>query len=151
MKKQSLKISLALPVVREAATDATSCTNPEAVAALLLDLAHMAQEAFCVVTLNTRNRVIDKHLVSLGTLDASIVHPREVFRPAILDGARSIIISHNHPSGDPSPSKEDVTITRQLISAGEILGISVLDHVIMGRGEHPFFSLRESGLAQFDK
>jgi DNA repair protein RadC len=82
---------------------------------------------------------------------SGLVHPREVFRAAILDGAGAIILAHNHPSGDPTPSSEDIRITRQLVEAGKILDIEVLDHVVVGRGERPFLSLRESGLVSFGK
>ncbi len=91
------------------------------------------QEEFHVVTLGTKNQIIDSHCVTVGTLDASLVHPREVFRPAIKDAAASVILVHNHPSGDPTPSPEDLAVTRRLESSGEILGISVLDHIVVGR------------------
>jgi DNA repair protein RadC len=90
------------------------------------------KEEFHVVTLNTKNHVIDTHAITVGTLDASLIHPREVFRPAIKDAAASVILVHNHPSGDATPSKEDVAVTRRLESAGELLGIKVLDHIILG-------------------
>jgi DNA repair protein RadC len=91
------------------------------------------QEEFHVVTLDTKNQVIDTHTVTVGTLDASLIHPREVFRPAIKDAAASVILVHNHPSGDATPSKEDFAVTRRLESAGELLGIKVLDHIVLGR------------------
>lgn len=90
------------------------------------------QEEFHIVTLDTKNQVIDTHQITVGTLDASLVHPREVFRPAIKDASASVILVHNHPSGDPTPSQEDVTVTRRLESAGELLGILVLDHIVLG-------------------
>ena len=93
-----------------------------------------AQEEFHIVTLNTKNVVIDTHQITVGTLDASLVHPREVFRKAIKDAASSIILAHNHPSGDPSPSREDIEVTRRLEEAGTIIGIDVLDHIVMGLG-----------------
>ena len=92
------------------------------------------QEEFHVVTLDTKNQVIDTHQISIGTLDASLVHPREVFRPAIKDAAASVILVHNHPSGDATPSTEDIAVTRRLESAAELLGIKVLDHIILGIG-----------------
>jgi DNA repair protein RadC len=91
------------------------------------------QEEFHVVTLNTKNQVIDTHPITVGTLDANLVHPREVFRAAIKDAAGSVIFVHNHPSGDATPSKEDLAVTRRLESAGELLGIKVLDHIVLGR------------------
>ncbi len=91
------------------------------------------REEFHIVTLDTKNFVIDSHQISVGTLDASLVHPREVFRPAIKDAASSLILVHNHPSGDPSPSREDRAVTRRLEEAGDNLGINVLDHIVLGR------------------
>ena len=90
------------------------------------------REEFHIVCLDTKNQVIDTHQISVGTLDASLVHPREVFRPAIKDSAASIILVHNHPSGDPTPSKEDVAVTRRLEDCGKTLGIDVLDHIVLG-------------------
>ena len=91
------------------------------------------QEEFHVVTLNTKNVVIDTHQITVGTLDASLVHPREVFRVAIKDVCSSVILAHNHPSGDPTPSREDKAVTDRLTDSGKLLGIDVLDHVVMGR------------------
>ena len=91
------------------------------------------QEEFHIVTLNTKNHVIDTHQITVGTLDASLVHPREVFRAAIRDAASSIILVHNHPSGDPTPSNEDFAVTLRLESVGETIGIDVLDHIVLGR------------------
>jgi DNA repair protein RadC len=92
-----------------------------------------AQEEFHLVTLDVRHRVVDTHRVSVGTLDRSLVHPREVFRPAIKDAAKAIILVHNHPSGDPTPSEEDLAVTGRLEEAGKTLGIHVLDHIIVAR------------------
>ena len=144
----SFSFNLSLPVVKESNPTAP-CRTPADVRRVLADTANLAQEAFTVLTLDTKYRVIDRHLITLGILDASLVHPREVFRPAIMDGAGAIIVSHNHPSGDATPSAEDIRITRQLVEAGRILRIEILDHVILGRGERPFVSLRESGLVAF--
>jgi DNA repair protein RadC len=93
-----------------------------------------AQEEFHVVTLDVQLQVVGTHLISVGTLDRSLVHPREVFRPAIKDAAKSIILVHNHPSGDPTPSEEDLVVTRRLEEAGATLGIHVLDHIVVARG-----------------
>ena len=123
--------------------------TPSAVYDVLQDASQMAQEAFIVLTLDSKNKMIDRHLVTLGLLDASLVHPREVFRVGILDGAAAIILAHNHPSGDPMPSAEDIRITRQLVEAGKVVDIKVLDHIILGRGEKPFLSMREDGLVEF--
>ena len=91
------------------------------------------QEEFHIVTLDTKNQVIDTHQITVGTLDSSLVHPREVFRPAIKDAASSVILVHNHPSGDPTPSKADLNVTNRLTSAGEMIGIDVLDHIVLGQ------------------
>ncbi|QEG22496.1 RadC family protein [Mariniblastus fucicola] len=91
------------------------------------------QEEFHVVTLDTKNQVIDTHQVTVGTLDASLVHPREVFRVAIKDAASSVILVHNHPSGDPTPSREDHEVTNRLTESGKLLGIDVLDHIVLGQ------------------
>lgn len=146
-----------LPLVREPQTDAggnaVKVRTPEDARNACSDLCALAQEAFVVLDLNTRNAVIDKRLVSLGLADASLVHPREVFRGAIANGAAAVVLVHNHPSGDATPSAEDLRITRQLVEAGKIIAIRVLDHVVIGRTPPTpagFVSLRESGLAAFD-
>ena len=148
-----------MPLVRESMRTVNGspvrARTPEDVANLCADLRQSAQEAFIVIDLNSKNNVIDKRLVSLGLLDASLVHPREVFRGAIVNNAAAIVVAHNHPSGDPTPSAEDVRITRQLVDAGRILSIRVLDHVVIGRpeatgpGAPGFFSMRESALVKF--
>jgi DNA repair protein RadC len=103
------------------------------------------REQFFLLCLNTKNEPTALHTVSIGSLDASIVHPREVFKVAILSNAASVIVAHNHPSGDPTPSKEDIQVTRKLQEAGELLGITLLDHVIVGT-EGAYTSLKERGL-----
>ncbi len=103
-------------------------------------LRHAAREHFFVVLLDGRHRVLGQELVSQGTLTASLVHPREVFRPALRRSAAAVVLVHNHPSGDPTPSREDREITERLTRAGEILGVPVLDHVVVA--EHGFRSLR---------
>jgi DNA repair protein RadC len=118
--------------VKESTNIQTS--SPAAVAAALREEAHIDREAFWVLHLNTRNRIIEKELVSLGTLNASLVHPREVFRRAIVNSAAAIITVHNHPSGDPAPSVEDRQIWERLNKAGELLGIEVLDHMVIASG-----------------
>src|SRR5262249_8314648 len=96
--------------------------------------------------LDSQNGVNAYHEVSVGSLSASIVHPREVFRAAILAGAAHLVIVHNHPSGDPTPSKEDVTLTRQLAEGARLLGIGLHDHVVLGSGGDRFLSLAQRGL-----
>ena len=103
------------------------------------------REQFFLLCLNTKNEPTALHTVSIGSLDASIVHPREVFKVAILSNAASVIVAHNHPSGDPSPSQPDLEVTQRLQEAGELLGITVLDHIIVGT-EGAYTSLKERGL-----
>lgn len=93
------------------------------------------QEQFHIVTLDTKNQFIDSHRITIGTLDASLVHPREVFRKAIKDAASSIILAHNHPSGDATPSREDIAVTQRLTDVGKTIGIDVLDHIVLGKSE----------------
>lgn len=100
-------------------------------------------ECFVVIFLNARRRIKGHLMVSTGTLDTILVHPREVFKPAILASAHAIVIMHNHPSGESQPSEADIKVTRDLIKAGQLLRIDVLDHVIVGTGQHT--SLRELG------
>lgn len=100
-------------------------------------------EQFGVVMLDTRKRVLRIKIVSMGSLDQTIVHPREVFREAAAASAAAIVLFHNHPSGDPTPSPDDIALTRRLADAGEIMGIEVLDHLILGDGR--FFSMRDAG------
>jgi DNA repair protein RadC len=104
----------------------------------------LRKEVFKILLLNRANRLMKEVLVSEGTLDASIVHPRDVFREAILESAAGVILIHNHPSGNSSPSEEDLRITRQLIEAGRIVGIKVYDHIILA-GEN-YRSLADEGL-----
>ena len=143
-----------LPLVREA--KGSRVRTPAEVALLCADLKDLAQEAFHVLVLNAKNNLIERQMVTMGIADASLVHPREVFRTAIQCNASGVLLVHNHPSGDPTPSAEDIRITRQLIEAGKIIDIKVLDHVIVGRnsGEsnndgQGFISIRESGLCTF--
>jgi DNA repair protein RadC len=100
-------------------------------------------ECFVVLLLNTRRRVKGHHLVSIGTLDTILVTPREVFRTAVMLGAAAVVLLHNHPSGDPTPSEADIKVTRDLIRAGQLLKIEVLDHVIVGANQHT--SLKQLG------
>jgi DNA repair protein RadC len=106
-------------------------------------IANLDRENFVVVLLNTKNEVIETSTVSVGTLGASLVHPREVFKPAVRASAASVILAHNHPSGKVEPSREDREVTRRLDEAAGILGIEVLDHVIVGDG---YFSMKEHGM-----
>jgi DNA repair protein RadC len=134
-------------LVRESSLAAPSreVASPAAAAELLQSFIGDAdREQFVVVLLDTRHRAIGINLVSVGHLNASVVHPREVFKPAILANAAVIVLGHNHPSGDPDPSAEDLALTARLKQAGELMGIAVLDHVVLGHGRYR--SLREAGL-----
>jgi DNA repair protein RadC len=104
------------------------------------------REHFVVLMLDQKNKVIGINTVSVGSLTASVVHPREVFKPAILSNAAAIILAHNHPSGAPQPSQEDRVLTVRLVTAGKLLGISILDHVIIGDGTSAYFSFADEGL-----
>ncbi len=101
------------------------------------------KEIFVELCLNTKNQVIREETVSLGSLNANIVHPREVFKTALSESAAAIIVAHNHPSGDPTPSREDIEITKKLVEAGKIIGIELLDHVVIGDGIH--VSMKQEG------
>lgn len=107
------------------------------------DMRFLSQEHFVVLYLNTKNQVLHKKTVFIGSLNASIVHPREVFKEAIRRSAASIICLHNHPSGSPEPSREDIEVTKRLVQSGKIVGIEVLDHLIIG--DNKYVSLKEKG------
>ena len=108
------------------------------------ELAELAYERFVALALNTKNHLTAVLPVSSGSLNASIVHPRELFQRAILANSAALIVGHNHPSGDPSPSPEDIALTRKLVEAGQLLDIPILDHVILGYGR--YVSFKERGL-----
>jgi len=110
----------------------------------LTNVQEEAQEVFGVLILNTKNKIVAVHEVSRGELDSTLVHPREVFKPAVLHNAAAIICFHNHPSGDPKPSRVDIEITNRLIEAGKIMGIEILDHIIVG--DEGYVSLKEKGV-----
>ena len=126
-------------------SDRPTINTPQDAANLVMsDLRYLKKETLKSILVDTKARVIAVKTVSIGDLTSSIVHPREVFKDAVLASAASIIVAHNHPSGDPTPSADDVSITKRLISAGEILGIELLDHLVVGDGN--FVSLKERGL-----
>jgi DNA repair protein RadC len=142
--------TLAKRMAREIKGDAPLLDNPESIADLLREENRVYQvEHFQVVLLNTRRRLISVEKISQGTLDTILVHPREVFKTAIAAGASAIVLAHNHPSGDPTPSEADIKVTRELIRAGQLLKIEVLDHVILGRRtearDEDYVSLKELG------
>ena len=118
-------------------------TPRESAAVLMRLLQHEPSEVFAVLLLNTRHHVLAYHEVGRGTLDAVLVTPREVFKAAILANAAAVILCHSHPSGDPTPSSDDLALTRRLASAGKLLGIDVLDHIIVA--DEDYVSLQERG------
>jgi DNA repair protein RadC len=138
-------VELGRRTVARAARERPRMTSPRAVAELLMpQYGNRAVEQFGVVLLDTKHRVLRDAVLSVGTLDASIVHPREIFREAVAAGAAAIVLFHNHPSGDPEPSPEDTRLTERLLAAGVLMGINVIDHVILGDAR--YFSYREKGL-----
>ncbi|MEH7451106.1 RadC family protein [Gottfriedia acidiceleris] len=121
-----------------------SIKSPDDCAKFMMDeMRFLEQEHFVCLYLNTKNQVIARETIFKGSLNASIVHPREVFKEAFRRSASSIICLHNHPSGDPTPSREDIEVTKRLVECGKIIGIELLDHIIIG--EHKYVSLKEKG------
>ncbi|WP_121611546.1 RadC family protein [Mesobacillus foraminis] len=110
---------------------------------LMNDMRFLSQEHFVCLYLNTKNQVIHRQTIFIGSLNASIVHPREVFREAVRRAAASVICAHNHPSGDASPSREDIEVTKRLVECGKMIGIELLDHLIIG--DNKYVSLKEKG------
>lgn len=158
-KEKAKQIKAALEIgrrlVQENIGERPRIASPEEAAAVLRERARsLDREVFWVLLLDTKNRLMAPPVeVSKGTLNSSLVHPREIFKPAVQHSAANVILAHNHPSGDPSPSANDIRITKKLIEAGETMEIKVLDHLIIGRrtteNSADFFSLREAGLAVF--
>ena len=157
VKAQMIKaaMELAQRLTRESVGESPLITTPEQAAAVLRERARILQhEVFWALMLDTKNRLIgEPKQISQGTLNSSLVHPRELFKKAVEHSCAAMILAHNHPSGDPTPSSEDIKVTKQLISAGEVMGIKVLDHIIIGHRKNnhssDFLSLRESGLVKF--
>ncbi len=142
--------TLARRMAQELRHEGPTLDNPDNVASLLREENRQYQvEQFTVLLLNTRRKLISVERISQGTLDTILVHPREVFKSAISASASAVVLAHNHPSGDPTPSEADIKVTRDLIRAGQVLKIEVLDHVILGRPSHErakdYVSLRELG------
>ncbi|MGL5150257.1 MAG: RadC family protein [Clostridium sp.] len=125
--------------------DEVTISSPKSVAELLTnEMAYIKQEKFRVLLLNTKNKVVAIRDVFIGSLDTAIVHPREVFKEALKFSASRIVICHNHPSGDPTPSKEDINITNRLRECGTLMGIELLDHIVVAK--NGYFSMKEKGL-----
>ena len=137
-------VELGRRTLAQAPGERARMTSPQAVAEYLLPLyGNRPVEQFGVLLLDTRHRVVRSTVLSVGTLDASIVHPREIFREAVAGGAAALVLFHNHPSGDPEPSRDDTRLTERLVAAGVLMGIDVIDHVILGDAR--YFSFREKG------
>lgn len=125
--------------------DAPQIRNPsDAYEFLRIEMEDLEQEQLRALTLNTKNRIISAPMIYQGSVHTTVVRMAEIFRPAILDNATGILIAHNHPSGDPTPSPEDAALTREIVKAGQLLDIDVADHLVIGRGR--FVSLKERGL-----
>ena len=147
-KAKAAEIKAAIEIGRRyqkpSSPGASLCSSTDVVEYYRPRLKDLKKEVFRCVLLDTKNKVIREDEVSVGSLSASIVHPRETFKAAIRESAAAVIFIHNHPSGDTRPSQEDILLTRRLVQAGDVLGIRVLDHIIIGDGIH--FSFRDNGL-----
>ena len=125
-------------------TNLPTISDAKDAVAQLADLRDLKKEHFIALYLNARNQLVHKETISMGTLNANLVHPREVFEPALKHSAAGIMVAHNHPSGDPKPSEDDLEITKRLMEAGKMMGIELLDHVIIATNNH--FSFKEEKL-----
>jgi len=140
-------VELGRRISMRAARKYTVVSSPDDAAALVMPvLREEVREHFMLLILDTKNHVIAMPVISIGTLSGSLVHPREVFREAVRNSASSIILVHNHPSGDPTPSKEDCLVTARLVEAGKMMDIPVCDHIIIG--DDKFVSLKEEGMIE---
>lgn len=141
--KAALEIGRRLALVSEG--ERPSIRGPRDAAAMVMEeMRHLDREHFCALLLNTKHQVLARETISIGTLNSSIVHPRELFKAAIKRSASAVILVHNHPSGDPAPSREDREITRRIQDAGSIIGIEVLDHIVIG--DNKFISFKDRGM-----
>lgn len=149
-KVKALQIKAVMELSKRVSTsqiskDRVVIRSPVEISSLLMEeMRHLQKEVFKIVMLNTKNHIIKQLNISVGCLNSSIVHPREVFSEAVKVGCSALLLVHNHPSGDPGPSTEDIETTQRLINAGSILGIKVLDHIVIGDGR--YISFREQGL-----
>ena len=138
-------LELGRRVAMATAWDRPSIRSPENAAALVMEeMRHLDREHFSALLLNTKNQVLARETISIGTLNSSAIHPRELFKAAIRRSAAGVILVHNHPSGDPTPSRQDIEVTNRLIEAGNIIGIQVLDHLVIG--DNKFTSFKARGL-----
>ena len=146
MLKKHLKYKIPqikLAILREPSQEPLPAVHtPEDLTQYLEPMKHLSEEHFVALHLNARNQLTGYHVVSHGTLSASLVHPREVFKAALLSNAYCIVVAHNHPGGSPDPSPEDLQTTRQLVDAGKLLGVEILDHLIVSYRQ--VSSIRES-------
>jgi DNA repair protein RadC len=139
-------VSIQLVKERSLAYGSKQINSPQDAALIAGDfIAGSDREHFVVMCLDTKNNVNALNTVSVGTLNSSLVHPREVFKAAILANSNAIILTHNHPSGDPTPSREDLEVTKRLVEAGKIMGIEVIDHVVVGE-DGRYMSFKERGI-----
>lgn len=122
------------------------CSPRDVYALMYPKMREQKKEKFITLCLDTKNQILKEEVVSVGSLNASIVHPREVFKSALLESSASVIMVHNHPSGDPSPSREDIMVTEKMVEGGKLLGIDVLDHIIIGDGR--YVSLKDEGFVK---
>ncbi|MCF8563552.1 DNA repair protein RadC [Alicyclobacillus tolerans] len=137
-------VELGRRIARKPTDSRTQIRSANDAAEYVMDrMRHLKKEQFMTLHLDTKHRLIGEEVVSVGSLDASIVHPREIFKLAVKRSASAILCIHNHPSGDPAPSAEDIAVTRRLCEAGRLLGIDVLDHIVVGDGR--FVSLKAEG------
>lgn len=147
-KAKAAEIKAAIEIGRRyqkpSLSGASLCSSSDVVEYYRPRMKDLKKEVFKCALLDTKNRIIRDEEVSVGSLSASIVHPRDTFKAAIRESAAAVIFIHNHPSGDTRPSQEDILLTKRLVQAGEVLGIQVLDHIIIGDGLH--FSFRDNGL-----
>ena len=148
-KAKAIRLVAAFELTRRLANtmpeDRPSIRSPEDAAILVMgEMRHLDREHFWALLLNTKNRVIAREVISIGTLNSSAVHPRELFKAAIRRSAAAVILVHNHPSEDPTPSQQDIDVTKRMMEAGNIVGISVLDHLVIG--DNRFVSLKAKGL-----
>lgn len=145
IRLRSIRAVFKNEVIREDAPAwvTATCNSPESTFELFRDLTQETKEHFVALHLDTKNRIICYDTVSIGSLSESIVHPREVFKSALLSSAAAVLFLHNHPSGDTRPSREDIEITKRLKESGDLLGIRVLDHLIIG--EQGYYSFANTG------
>ena len=139
----AIELSKRLASDRNSAVKQSVCDSQQVANLLMEEMLYEKREIFMTLNLNSRLQVESKSVISIGSIDSAPVHPREVFGPAVRRGAAAVVAAHNHPSGDPTPSPEDIKVTKRLIKASEILGIKLLDHVIVGRG--CFTSMKSEG------